>query len=64
MKAEIYTSVTCTVLAGATSLRMVIQLSSRAGLQADRLRHLAKYFATMLELEAVAPNRHAADVHT
>ena len=31
----------------------VIDVSQTRGLQADRLRHLAKYFATMLELEAV-----------
>ncbi|DBA87465.1 TPA: hypothetical protein ACH3X1_004504 [Trebouxia sp. C0004] len=29
--------------------------------QADRLRHLAKYFATMLELESVASHRQAAN---
>lgn len=40
--------------------RVVIDVSQTCSLQADRLRHLAKYFATMLELEAVAGHRQAA----
>ena len=38
----------------------VIDVSQTRGLQADRLKHLAKYFATMLELEAVMGHRQAA----
>ena len=40
--------------------RVVLGVSQTGGLQADRLRHLAKYFATMLELEAAAGHRQAA----
>ncbi len=40
--------------------RVVIDVSQTCSLQADRLRHLAKCFATMLELEAVAGHRQAA----
>ncbi len=39
---------------------VVIAVTQTRGLQADRLRHLAKYFATMLELEAVVGHRQAA----
>ncbi len=40
--------------------RVVLGVSETGALQADRLRHLAKYFATMLELEAVAGHRQSA----
>ncbi len=39
---------------------VAVCVSQTRGLQADRLRHLAKYFATMLELEAVVGHRQAA----
>ena len=39
---------------------VVIDVSQTRGLQADRLRHLAKYFATMLELEAVVDHGRTA----
>ena len=54
----------CTVLAILLDVSIAIQLSRRGGMQADRLRHLTKYFATMLELGAVAADQHAADVHS
>ncbi len=41
---------------------VVVGVRQTRGLQADRLRHLAKYFATMLELEAVAGHRQTAAV--
>jgi len=40
---------------------VTVGVSQTGGLQADKLRHLTKYFATMLELEAVAGHRQAAN---